>query len=235
MVKQFQTMKWFPSFFEGVLVVYYQSLEALQEEGLKGILRPRFFRNRKATPVEMDLSVLPAQTNLLRDPSYQFVELKMETLAKRDLLFTIPSRGIKASRNLKRGWRGFAIIKGDLVVGDVWCVTPGKDGNHVMHPDLSMLGITCTDREAYAFDMYISQDHRGDNLAAPFQRLLQAKLKAEGWRKVYGYYWDDNLPALWMHRMLRFKELPKRQVSRFLFYQRAETIKKVDRSGKASA
>jgi GNAT superfamily N-acetyltransferase len=97
-----------------------------------------------------------------------------------------------------------------------------------------MLGITCSDKDAYAFDMYISPAHRGENLAGPLQRLLQAKLKEEGWRKVYGYYWDDNLPALWMHRVLKFKELPKRQVSRFLFYQKADTITKTSHLDKTS-
>jgi hypothetical protein len=100
-----------------------------------------------------------------------------------------------------------------------------------------MLGITCGDKDAYAFDMQISTAHRGENLAAPFQRALQATLKAEGWHKVCGYYWDDNLPALWMHRILKFKELPKRQVTRFLIYQKAETIARSGRpvNGKDSS
>jgi GNAT superfamily N-acetyltransferase len=85
-----------------------------------------------------------------------------------------------------------------------------------------MLGIACGNRDAYAFDMQIAPEFRGKNLAAPLQRALQSTLKAEGIVKVYGYYWDDNLPALWMHRILKFRELPKRRVSRFLWFTKAE-------------
>jgi len=224
MLKPVRTIRLFPSFLEGIVVTYHQVLEAFKEGGLKGLLRPRFFRNRKATPVVMDLSSITIPTDVLRDSNCKFIELKLENLVEGNLFFKSFSRGVKASRNLKRGWRGFALIQGDLVVGDIWCVVPFEDGIPAAHPDLAMLGITCGAKDAYAFDMYISPVHRGENLAAPFQRSLQAALKSEGWCKVYGYYWDDNLPALWMHRVLKFKELPKRQVSRFLFYQKADTI-----------
>ena len=157
-----------PSFVQGIVVVYYQSRQAMKEEGLKGIFRPRFFWKRKATPVEMDLSIIPSPANLLRDARYQFIELKWEDLLDGNLLFVLPSRGRKAPRNLKRGWRGFALVNGNEVVGDVWCITPVKSGRAVTHPDLKMLGITCSDNDAYAFDMYISPAHRGENLAAPF-------------------------------------------------------------------
>jgi hypothetical protein len=222
MLKPIRTQKILPAFLEGILVAHSQALEAYREGGIKGILHPRFFRKRKATPVEMDLSAVTLPADTLGKSGYQFVELKRDNLCM--MTFSVPSRGLKASRNLKRGWRGFAILQGNQVIGDIWCVTPSRGGHPPIHSDLAMLGITCGDKDAYAFDMQISSAHRGENLAAPFQRALQATLKAEGWYKVYGYYWDDNLPALWMHRILKFKELPKRHVTRFLIYQKAETI-----------
>lgn len=235
MLKPIRTKKMLPAFLESIMVAYYQMLEAFQEGGLKGMLHPRFFGKRKATPVVMELSAVTWPADTFQNSRYQFVELKIEEL--RQLTFSVPSRGLKASRNLKRGWRGFALIQGNQVIGDIWCVTPSQKGHPVIHSDIAMLGITCGDKDAYAFDMQISTAHRGQNLAAPFQRALQATLKTEGWHKVYGYYWDDNLPALWVHRMLKFKELPKREVSRFLFYQKAEAVAKADRSvtGRSSA
>lgn len=92
-----------------------------------------------------------------------------------------------------------------------------KDGKHIFHSDLKMLGIACEEGDAYAFDMLIAPKYRGKNLAVPLQKSLQATLKKEGCQRVYGFYWDDNLPALWMHRMLKFKELPKKRISRFFF------------------
>jgi hypothetical protein len=129
-------------------------------------------------------------------------------------------------RNLRKGWRGFALIEGATVVGDIWCDAVPGPGNIVAHPDLQLLAISCKEKEVYAFDMLIAPQYRGKNFAGPLQRFLHFSLKKDGFRKVYGFYWDDNLPALWMHRILKFKELPKRQMSRFFGYQKATTLTK---------
>ena len=204
--------------FESIKLIYHQVIEVLAEGGVSDIFRPRVFRNRLATPVVMELSTsnLPL-TGHLHSTDYQFVEIKIMDLQAGKWSFAIPSRGLKALRNLKKGFRGFAVTEDSTVVGDVWCLTPHKDGKRIFHPDLEMLGITCEEGDAYAFDMFIAREHRGKNLAVPLQKSLQTVLKMEGCQKVYGYYWNDNLPALWMHRILKFKELPKRRVSRFFF------------------
>jgi hypothetical protein len=207
--------------FQAIRIAFLQASEAFAEEGWKHVLRPRVFLNKEVTPAEMDLSTLPSSSALLRDTGYQFVELKREDLQAGKWSFMVPSRRFKALRNTKRGWRGFAIVEGNLVIGDVWCVTPSRDGVPIVHSDLGMLGITCGEKDVYAFDMQIATTFRGKNLAVPLQRSLHTILKAEGFRKVYGAYWNDNLPALWMHRMLKYKELPKRSVSRFFFLQRS--------------
>jgi len=211
-------MKEAPAMFEWILMTYYQIREALAEGSLRNLIRKRVFRGRMATPVEMDLSTLPAFGDL-EGSDYHFIELKLEGLRTGEWSFTVPSRRFKAPGNLKKGWRGFVLVKGSTVVADIWCITPREGGNSVTHPDLEMLGISGGEREAYAFDMFIDPAYRGKNLAVPLQRSLQSTLKMEGYEEVYGFYWDDNLPALWMHRMLKFKELPRRRVSRFFFLQ----------------
>jgi hypothetical protein len=209
--------------FERICLTYYQIRDALAEGGLRNLIRKRVFRKRTATPVEMELSTMPVFGDLERS-DYQFVELRPEDLRAENWFFTEPSRRFKAPGNLRKGWRGFALVKGSMVVGDIWCITRREGDNAVTHPDLEMLGISCGEREAYAFDMFIAPAFRGKNLAIPLQRFLQSTLMIEGYEKVCGFYWDDNLPALWMHRMLRFKELPKRRVSRFLFLQTAGAL-----------
>lgn len=221
--------------FENLLLVWHQAWEAFAEGGLKNVLRQRFFWKRKATPVEMELRTLaPSPAKFLRDYNYAFVEIREEYLRDGMLYFSTGSRGTKAWRNLKKGWRGFALTLRGEVVGDVWCVTPREDGLPVQHADLEMLGITAQAKEAYAFDMYILPDHRGENLAASFHRSLHDLLRSEGCNKIYGFYWDDNLPALWMHRIMKFRELPKRQVTRFLFFMKAEDVSNAGHSQKTS-
>lgn len=208
--------------FDWILMTYYQIRAAFEEGGVRSLLHTRVFWQRVATPVEMELSHIPA-TNAPQGSEDQFIELTQEALSTGKLSFTEPSRRFKVPGNLRRGWRGFAFVQGSTVMADIWCVTP-QPGSTVIHPDLKMLGIKAEEKEAYAFDMFIGPTFRGKNLAVPIQRSLQSVLKLDGFCKVYGFYWDDNRPALWMHRMLKFKELPKRRVSRFFFLHTSQPL-----------
>lgn len=200
--------------FEQILIVYYQTREALAEGGLRSLIHKRVFWRRIATPVEMDVMNLP-DTGKSHNPGYQVTELKLEDLRAGVFSFTVPSRDYKAIGNLKKGWRCFSFIQGSTVIADIWCVTPYQDGKVIVHSDLNMLGIIPEGRDAYAFDMFIDPNYRGKNLAVLLQHSLHMIMKREGIHKVYGFYWDDNRPALWTHRTLKFQELPKRCVSRF--------------------
>jgi len=195
--------------------------EALTTGKFMDILHDQLWNKRIAVPVGMDLTKLNSQTDLFKglEDSY-FIELNLENLQLNNWSFSSPSRRYKAIRNLKRGLRGFALITGSKVVGDMWCIVPTQDNNPIRHPDLDMLGIQPKEKEVYAFDMLIDPNFRGKNLAVPIQRSLQLALKAEGYTRFYGFYWQDNIPAMWMHRSLKFKELPKRWVSRFFAIKR---------------
>jgi GNAT superfamily N-acetyltransferase len=221
--------------FENIQVAWHQALEAYASEGVKGIIRRSFFWKRIAIPVEMDLENIPSfSTDVFREAGCSFDEIHTDDLRAEKWVFITPSRGYKALCHLKQGWRHFAIHQNGRVIGDVWCVTPRRGGSPIAHPDLNMLGIVCGNQDAYAFDAYIAPAFRGRNLAAPLQHCLQVVLKAEGIEKVYGYYMGDNHPALWMHRLLRFKELPKRKISRFLWFRKSEVVGNFNLSDKST-
>lgn len=208
---------------ESIQVKFLQMKEAMKDGGLKNVYRAQSLvvQNRVATPVVMDLSIAGVtMPTLPQDSPFRFMEIKMDEVEAGKWSFALPSRAMKTRINLKCNLRSFAIVEGSTVIGDVWCFINPKAGKIIAHPalkDLEILDIKLSAGEAYSFDMAIAPPYRGKNLATPLQRYLQASLKAEGCQKVYGYYWDDNIPALWMHRMLKFKELPKRRVSRFFF------------------
>lgn len=207
-----------------IKLVFSRIREILAEGNLWNLFHTRMFRNKIATPVEMDLTTLPPQTNITQDIEYKFIELKLPDLQSDKLEFPISSRRLKAMQNLKKGWRSFAVIKDNTVVGDVWCIPFRRELEKYIHPDLKMLGIHLGEGEAYAFDMLIHPTYRGKNLTAPLHKYLQLTLKNEGYKKVYGYYWNDNLPALWMHRMLKFHELQKRRVSLYFFIMHSSLV-----------
>lgn len=206
-------------------LIYHQVIEALAQGGVRNVFHPRVFWNRVATPVVMELSTFSlSPTSDQQSTNFQFVEIKLEDLKAGKWFFATPSRRVKALQNLKKDLRCFAIVDVSTVVGDVWCITPSSDSERISHADLEMLGINSEAGDVYAFDMLIVPLYRGKNLAVPLQKALHAALKAEGYLRVYGFYWNDNLPALWMHRMLKYKELPKRLVSRFFFLLRSKAV-----------
>lgn len=207
---------------EHIKMVWNLIFEAISKGKVMDILQDQVWNQRVAVPVEMNLSGLQEE---LPDhfPDCQFVEIKLSELLASNWSFATPSRRFKALRNLKRGWHGYALVKNDQVLGDIWCVIP-ENGSRVSHFDLDMLGISCTEGDAYAFDMLIAPSFRGKNVAVHFQRTLQHALKKQRCKRMYGFYWEDNVPAMWMHRMLQFKELPKRQVSRFFSLMKAEDL-----------
>jgi GNAT superfamily N-acetyltransferase len=206
------------------MITLHRIQEILAEGNLWDFIQKRYiFWNRVATPVEMDLTTLPA-SNFSQYADYKFIELILTDLQAAQWHIPISSRRFRGSDFLKKGWRGFAIIKDSTVVGDVWCANFRQGLAKTNPPDLKMLGIRCGEWEAYAFDMFIYPTYRGKNLAVLLHRYLHLTLKNEGYQKVYGYYWDDNLPALWMHKMVKFTELPKRRVSRFFFFQQARYL-----------
>jgi hypothetical protein len=206
--------------FENVMLVFQLLREAISEGKLQQLFRQQIFRERVATPVVIELATLASQRDPLQGSGYHLVELNLKDLQAEKWAFSVRNRRFKALRNIKRGLRGFALARDLTVVGDIWCVAPSNRRIPVRHPDLDMLEVSCSEGDVYALDMFVDPAHRREKLAVPFHRSLELTLKRAGWKKIYSYYWDDNLPSKWMHWRLKVKELPKRRVSRFFFFIR---------------
>ena len=205
------------SVFESMLLSMYLFREAVNQKEILHLFHEHVFFARVVIPVTIDLAALNDQQNPFQNSNYQFVEINLSDLRDRNLSFSIRSRYFKAMRNIKKGLRGFILLNNDTVISDIWCVVPQIRNLPVRYPDLDMLGITCTDGDIYALDMFIDPAYRGKKLAVPIHQSLQLTLKREGWRRIYAYYYEDNISSKWMHFMLKFKELPKLRVSRFFF------------------
>lgn len=210
--------------------IFYKIRQALVERSFSKLIHEQIFRNRLATPAEMDLTTVPLQINNNDGGDFYFKELKQNEAMAVEWQKPNTSRKFKAFRNFANGWRCLVAMKDSIIVGDVWFSTYNDKLAKQLHPDLKMLGIHLVDKQAYAFDMLINPSYRGKNLAVMLHKHLHQILRNEGFTKVYGYYWDDNLPALWMHRMLRFHELPKKSISRAFFFIQSKDLYKEDSS-----
>jgi GNAT superfamily N-acetyltransferase len=122
----------------------------------------------------------------------------------------------KARRYFRNGFRGTAVLRDGHVVGAVWSVTRADSRLAWVHDDLRRLRIKLSDGEAYMFDMYIEPEHRGLALSTALFRAAYCDVRARGVVKVKGYYVGDNLPALWMHRVMRYREVGRVRVRQVL-------------------
>lgn len=191
---------------------------AVKKHEMSTLLQQQVFYKKLAVPGYFDLTQLKMSKDPLTGLNCRFLELEWQGVELGKWTFLTAHRRLAALRHFKQGLRGFALVDHqNTVIGDVWCLTPGVEKRPIQHPDLSMLDIHCAQDDAYALDIFLPLSQRGKNLAAPLHRCLQLTLKCEGCRRLYAYYWDDNIPSRWMHLMLKFSELPKTYISRFFF------------------
>lgn len=207
---------------ENLFYAFAVLAESIHHGNLAENLRQQVFFDRILIPAFLDLTAL----NLSQDPllalGYCLVELTPGDIRGLKWNFLVETRRFRALRNLKRGLRGFALVEGNTVIGDIWCVAPPHQQTPVWHPDLEMLGIDCAMQEMYSTDMFIAPAYRGKKLSVPFHRAFELRLNKEGWKRDYVGYYADNLPAVRMHRTLGCIELPRRRVARFFRFVKSK-------------
>jgi hypothetical protein len=86
--------------------------------------------------------------------------------------------------------------------------------------DLKKLNLTLNDHEVYLFDFFVFPKYRGTNIPKMITQETFNHLASLGLKKIYGFYFGDNIKALWWHRaVLKAKEIRKVKTHRFLFFE----------------
>lgn len=204
-----------------------QVLETVRLNSFKKLLKDIVFFNRVAVPVEMDLACLPPLDDPPPESGERLVEIKPDLVAGGALVYPVRSRLLKAENYLAHGYRGFAMVCGDSVSGDIWCAT-ARDDRGLLHPDERWLKIQSGNGEVYSFDMFVNPQKRGSskgsNIAVALQNGALHQLRKDGFTKAYGFFWADNIPALWVHRSMHWKELSRVRASRFIFSRKFSVV-----------
>lgn len=181
-----------------------------------------FHLNRVVVPVYNDLSAL--KQNLPEESSLGFLIVDRSNAESVSGMSKIVSRRLKQICHTQSGFYAYAVATNGEIIGDIWCATPEKVRRTPVHPDLTWLGIECGAKEAYMFDMYVAPKHRGKVVTGFLLGNALEHLRKSGFERVYGFYEQANLPALWVHRLFGYTELPKRKVCRVLLYQKSEPV-----------
>ncbi len=197
-----------------------QIYEFIRSNGWLPFLREIIYINRKAILAEKNLREVNDSRNFLQRSNIRFLEITPGTFDGNNYQYHIKNRKLKALHYLRKGYGGYAIARGNNILGDVWYVASNKSGHVPDHPDIHWLGIKWAKDYVYCFDIFIVPDERGNNLAAPFQNSAMYSLRNKGYLKAYAYYWADNIPAVWITRVInKWKELKTLRVNRFLFFK----------------
>jgi hypothetical protein len=203
---------------------FYQILEVIKSHGISYLLHELIFFNREAVPVVKELFDLKSPLNYIFESDITFNEISSDNKDMK-LIFPLKSRYYKMLMRLNKGYTVFVIMRGNEVIGDVSGTNPEISSSGKYHSDLKKLDIKLKEKEVYMFDLFLNPDVRGGATANFLMSSAMLSLKNQGIIKVYGYYMTNNYPALWLHKMLKFKELNRVIIQRFLFIERS--IKKI--------
>lgn len=203
---------------ESIRMRLQQVLETWRMDGFTGVRRESFYTCREAILTFKELANLKPPRTPLEATGLRFLELSGTPANFVNLKYPLKSRRLKMVRNLRKGYRSFAFLEGNEVIGDVWHCSGCGGGPKPAHPDLKWLGMDeLGENEVYMFDFYIRPDKRKGGLVNTALAHVLNTLKARGYERVYGFYMADNLPALWMHRTSGYSEINRLKIRRYFF------------------
>lgn len=202
-----------------LLIAITLIIEKSKEVGLLTALRRAVYHCEKAVPAYCDFSMAKLEKYSLPDSGYELKHIDQQNQVN-DYVYSLKSRKLKVAYNLKKGCRSFVLIKEKEIIGDIWYI-PSSASTPRPHPDLNLLGIDLGPQDVYAFDMHVSKTWRGKNMATAFMASVLKELRKMGYQRAYGFYESKNIPALWVHRLIGYIEMPAVGIKHFTFFRKS--------------
>lgn len=194
-------------------------LKAVRLDRLYYYLQSKLFFKKVVMAAEKDLASLTPIEEALERAGVELVRVTSEGImpsatSEPTLVYPTTKRLKVAMIYLNRGYSGVAVVRGRNICGDIWYVGKTSQADGKIHPDLKWLQLECGEHDAYSFDMYLFPGQRGQNLANLLQNGALHEIRKAGYARAFGCYWTDNIPALWVHRTLKWKDLKRLTVTR---------------------
>lgn len=200
---------------ETISIAGFQFFEETKQSGFKNAFRKTFFINSEIVPVTKDLGNVKPANEFLEKCDLRMISVTLDDILHFNYYYRFKSRLLKAKRNLISGLKAFALVSNTIIVGEIWYVTWGSTHHPHLHDDVDLLFLEPGKKDVYMFDMFIDPLFRGKNIASGLMGSALYNLRQDGYQNAFGFFELKNIPALWTHRMLKFKELDHVYFSRF--------------------
>ena len=179
----------------------------IKTAGIKAAFKEIIFFNRTVIVIEKDISY--------RD------EIKLEDGIEVTVIDNSNRSLIKSKYGInifqyypQKGAKCLAIFNENECLGYQWWTQDNKFN------DLKKLNLTLKDNEAYLFDFFVFPEYRGTNTPKLITQETFNHLLSDGISKIYGFFFGDNIKALWWHRaVLKAKEIKRIKTHRLFFLE----------------
>jgi len=188
-------------------------LEVSRDDLLK-IFVSLFYSKYIMVPVYCELNSLKREKFSVKKYGCEVLDVSSESSSS-ELTYIDRSRQLRVKPYFAKGYRCFALIKDNKVIGDIWYEKPMARGLWT-HQDIVRLHIAPGMMDVYAFDMFVSPAERGKDITTAFMGEVLCHLRDAGYSNAYGCFRATNIPALWIHRLIGYKELPRVEFRRYL-------------------
>lgn len=184
----------------------YKCFQKVKSEGIIDTFKEFIYFNRIMIAIEKNLT---PQASIL-EKSMKVIFVNKHNYMEYHNIFNLRRVGYYC----KKGAQSCLLFDNDMCIGyQLWTVDS-------QFKDLKNLDIQLNSNEAYEFDLYVYPKYRGTKAARILTAETDNYLISKGISKIYGFYYSDNVKALWWHRAyLKCKEIKRVKIHRILFFE----------------
>jgi hypothetical protein len=181
----------------------------LSTEGFRETIKELIYVNRVMVAIEKDLEPEPS----LLTPSMQKIIVNRSNCEEYQERFNIKH----VVHYCRLGCEALLLFEGSELLGyQLW--TRKRE-----FVDLVKLGIDLKEDEAYGIELFVFPRFRGTHVTRTISVEAFNYMNSLGIKKVYGFFFRDNLKALWWHRAyLKPREIKQVRTTRLLFLELTE-------------
>lgn len=175
-------------------------------DGIKNMLRELIYLNRTMIVIEKNI----LESRLVQCDDIRFVVVDHSNLKD----FNEKRCAQLVKHYCRRGASCVLAYRGEKILGyQFYC----RDNSF---SDLVKIGLRIGKEEAYLFDLFVFPEYRGSDVPQKITSGTFRHLMSEGIRKIYGFYFADNIRSLWWHRaVLKCREVKRIKAHRLLLLE----------------